>query len=77
MLSLRDRYCNVIITFIKIVVLYPKLIILVPILLVFLLSYPVSYDFSIKSINASIAKLWLYGPELHDLYLSHEVAERT
>lgn len=76
MLSLRDRYCNVIITFIKIVVLYPKLIILVPILLVFLLSYPVSYDFSIKSINASIAKLWLYGPELHDLYLSHEVAER-
>lgn len=76
MLSLRDRYCKVLISFIKILVLYPKLIILVPILLVFLLSYPVSYDFSIKSINASIAELWLHGPELQNFYLSHEVAER-
>lgn len=73
--SFRDRYSQWVINFIKIVVLHPRLIILVPILLVFLLSYPVSYDFSIKSFNASIAGWWLKSHSIEDKFLGQLVSE--
>lgn len=60
----------------KLVVLYPKLIILVPILLVFLLSYPVTYDFTIKSFNASLAQLWHPTPGAGQLPFGHGVFRR-